>query len=74
MSNEIEFIDIEELVTINGGDICWAGVSAAFASACAGTAIACASIASGGVVPAAVGLIYLASIACSVGATYEGCR
>lgn len=74
MKHSIQTIDIEDLEDVNAGGICWAGVGAAIASVCAGSAIACAAVASGGVVPAAVALIYLASIACSAGATYEGCK
>lgn len=69
--NEIEIINDEQLSEADGSGICWAGVTAAFAGVCAGVAI---TVASGGVAPAAVGLIYLASIACSAGATYEGCQ
>ena len=68
---EIEELEDEQLSAIDGAGICWAGVTAAFAGVCAGVAI---TVSSGGVAPAAVGLIYLASIACSAGATYEGCR
>lgn len=66
-----EILDDDLLTDINGGGICWAGVTAAVSGVCAGVAI---TVASGGIAPAAVGLIYLASIACSVGATVEGCR
>lgn len=74
MQNNIELLNDDQLTEVDGSGICWAGVGAAFAGVCAGTAIACASVASCGAVPAAVGLIYLASIACSAGATYEGCQ
>ena len=67
----IDRIEDEQLSVIDAGGICWAGVTAAIAGVCAGVAI---TVASGGTAPAAIGLLYLASIACSAGATYEGCQ